>query len=214
MAFGLSRATFGLLLTVAAVGAFHAAEWVERRMGGDGRYWNTPFLRVLCLAFVVFATAMFAFPNLTGKTPAAGETASAATLLESIQAEEDHFEPEELADRLMQGDASLIVVDVRPAAEYTKFHIRGAIHVPLSGLLEALAPHQNAGTIVLYSNGMTHPAQARDVLAQAGFRNVYHLTGGLDGFVQWCLKPVSLRAEPLSPEMADRVRAWRTYFTP
>ncbi len=59
---------------------------------------------------------------------------------------------------------------------------------------------------------MTHPAQARDILAQAGFRNVYHLTGGLDGFIQWCLKPVSLRAEPLTAEKAERVRTWRAYF--
>ena len=78
--------------------------------------------------------------------------------------------------------------------------------------MEALVPHKNADTIILYSDGMTHPAQARDILAQAGFRNVYHLTGGLDGFIQWCLKPVSLRAEPLTAEKAERVRAWRTYF--
>ena len=134
MAFGLSRATFGLLLTIAAVGAFHAAEWVERRMGGGGCYLNTPFLRVLCLAFVVFATAMFLFPHVTAEGPAtagdgsrggAAGTGSATALLEAIQAEEDHFEPEELADRLLQGDPSLIVIDVRSAAEYAKFHIRG-----------------------------------------------------------------------------------------
>ena len=29
-----------------------------------------------------------------------------------------------------------------------------------------------------------------------------------------CLKPVSLRSEPLTPEAAARVRAWRAYFSP
>ena len=134
MAFGLSRATFGLLLTIAAVGAFYAAEWIDRRMVGGGCYLNTPFLRVFCLAFVVFATAMFLFPSVTGKGPAmagdgspgdAAGASSATALLEAIQAEEDHFEPEDLADRLLQGDPSLIVIDVRSAAEYAKFHIRG-----------------------------------------------------------------------------------------
>jgi thiosulfate/3-mercaptopyruvate sulfurtransferase len=59
---------------------------------------------------------------------------------------------------------------------------------------------------------MTHPAQARDALAQRGFSNAYLLTDGLAGFVDRCLKPVSLRDEPLSAELASRVRAWRAFF--
>jgi thiosulfate/3-mercaptopyruvate sulfurtransferase len=38
------------------------------------------------------------------------------------------------------------------------------------------------------------------------------LTDGLAGFVDRCLKPVSLRDRPLSEEEAARVRAWRAYF--
>ncbi len=101
---------------------------------------------------------------------------------------------------------------MRPAAEYDAFHLRGAVNVPLSELPSALADRRNRGTIVLYSTGMTHPAQARDALARRGFRNVYFLTDGLAGFLDRCLKPVSLRDEPLSPEQAARVRAWRSFF--
>ena len=71
---------------------------------------------------------------------------------------------------------------------------------------------QNRGRIVLYSNGMTHPAQARDALARMGFQNVFMLTDGLQGFVDRCLKPVSLRSEPLTESQAARVRAWRAFF--
>ena len=117
-----------------------------------------------------------------------------------------------MADRLLQGDPNLIVVDVRTPEEFSQFHLRGAVNIPLAELIEQLAPYRNQGTIVLYSNGMTHPAQARDILARAGFENVYMLTGGLDGFIQWCLKPVSLRSEVLPPQEAARVNAWRAYF--
>jgi len=65
---------------------------------------------------------------------------------------------------------------------------------------------------VLYSNGMTHPAQARDALARMGFANAYLLTDGLQGFMQQVLKPVSLRSTPLSEAQAAKVNAWRTFF--
>ena len=217
-AFGFSKAAFGFLFTLVAIGAFHFAEWVERPAGG-GKYLGTPFLKAFSLALLVFAVALFILPSpppagqlLTAAGPQAGDVEAEQTLLADIDAAADHIEPEELADRLLRGEPDLVVVDVRSPAEYAAFHIRGAAHVPLADLPAALAPHKNGGTIVLYSNGMTHPAQARDVLARMGYRNVYLLTDGLQGFVERCLKPVSLRDEPLPAEDAARVNAWRQFF--
>lgn len=65
---------------------------------------------------------------------------------------------------------------------------------------------------MLNSNGMTHPAQARDALARMGFANAYLLTDGLQGFIQQVLKPVSLRSTPLSEVQAAKVNAWRTFL--
>ncbi|NUQ62082.1 MAG: YeeE/YedE family protein [Pirellulales bacterium] len=214
-AFGMSRPLFALLFTFMAVGAFRLAEWAERRTGGGGKYLGSPFLRAMSLAMVVFAAALFLLPAdsrsvASGATPVSGTSQSA--LLQSIEAAEDHIEPEELADRLVGGEADLVLVDVRTPAEYAAFRIRGAIHVPLPDLPAALAPYKNRGTIVLYSNGMTHPAQARDLLAQMGYRNAYLLTDGLTGFAERCLKPASLRGEPLSAEAAAKVKAWRAFF--
>jgi thiosulfate/3-mercaptopyruvate sulfurtransferase len=59
---------------------------------------------------------------------------------------------------------------------------------------------------------MVHPAQARDQLYRTGFRNVFILTDGLDGFIDRCLKPVSLRSPPLSAEAARQIDAWRKFF--
>ena len=84
--------------------------------------------------------------------------------------------------------------------------------IPLADLLQALTPYRNQGLIVLYSNGMTHPAQARDSLFRLGFRNVYLLTDGLAGFIETCLKPPSLRPEPVPAETAQAIRAWRSHF--
>ena len=112
----------------------------------------------------------------------------------------------------MAGGAGLLLVDIRTPAEFAAFHIRSAVNVAATDLPEFLAPHKNKGTIVLYSNGMTHPAQARDALARIGFTNAYLLTDGLQGFMQTVLKPVSLREMPLPAAQAAKVNAWRMFF--
>ena len=213
IAFGLPRGLFALLFTLVAVGAFYLAEWVERRFSGGGKYLNTMFLRAFSIVLVITAVAVFILPSEPGAENVASAGAlSEQALLEAVEGAEDHIEPEELADALLQGEPDFVVVDVRTPSEYQAFHIPGAVNVPLPELIDYLAPYQNRGRIVLYSNGMTHPAQARDSLARLGYQNVFLLTDGLQGFVDRCLMPVSLRREPLSDSEAAQVRVWRAFF--
>ena len=170
------------------------------------------------MVLVALAVGLFVLnPTTTGAAAKSAGTATVAALdekalMERVEQALDHIEPEELADRLMAAEPDLVVVDVRPAVEFNAFHIRGALNVPLAQLPEVLQPYQNKGLIVLYSNGMTHPAQARDSLQRQGFGNVYLLTDGLHGFRDRCLKPVSLRPEPLTTVDTARVNAWRAFF--
>ena len=215
---GMSRNGFILAFTLVAVAAFWLAEWAEKARTGRAPYMGSPFLKAFSLALVVLAGGLFVLSPVT--TGAAAKSAGTATvtavdekaLMERVEQAQDHIEPEELADRLMAAEPDLVVVDVRPSAEFNAFHIRGALNVPLAQLAEALQPYKNKGLIVLYSNGMTHPAQARDSLQRQGFGNVYLLTDGLQGFRDRCLKPVSLRPEPLTTVDAARVNAWRAFF--
>jgi thiosulfate/3-mercaptopyruvate sulfurtransferase len=213
---GMTRNAFILALTLAAVAAFWLCEWAEKARTGRTAYLGTPFLKAFSLVLVILAAGLFVLASDapgSAKGPATPEVAMGeAALMDAVDKAQDHVEPEDLADRLMAGAPDWVVVDVRPAAEFNAFHIRGALNVPLGQLVEALQPHRNKGLIVLYSNGMTHPAQARDSLQRQGFDNVYLLTDGLQGFRDRCLKPVSLRPEPLSPEAAARVNAWRAFF--
>jgi len=211
---GLSAAPFAVLFVLVAIGCFWGAEYIERRVAGSGAYWRSPFLKTFSVALVVLAIGLLAIHS--GSSSAAKTTAPApseAALLAQIAEAEDHMEPEELADRIMGAEAGLLLVDIRPAGEFETFHIRGAVNIEMADLPTAVAPHKNKGVIVLYSNGMTHPAQARDALARMGYANVYMLTDGLDGFRERVLKPTSLRAEPLSTEQTARINSWRHYFT-
>ena len=196
-----------------AVAAFWGSEWIEKKVAGAGPYLGSPFLKAFSVTILVGALAVALLPPLPSSTDAlsAGPVTD-TVMLQAMEAGDDHVEPEELADRLMAGDPSLLLVDIRTPAEFAAFHLRGAVNVAAADLGDFLTPHKNKGTIVLYSNGMTHPAQARDALARMGFTNAYLLTDGLQGFMQEVLKPVSLRAAPLSEAQAAKVKAWRTFF--
>jgi 3-mercaptopyruvate sulfurtransferase SseA/uncharacterized membrane protein YedE/YeeE len=206
----LSQGSFALIFTLVAVACFWGVEFLEGQRGKATPEGYGKFLTSVSVGLVVLAMGFTLLPG----TPlsSGGRASGEKSLLAQVEGGRDHFEPEELAERLMGGEPNLLVVDIRPPGEYQSFHIRGAVNIPLSKMPQELAPYKNRGVIVLYSNGMTHPAQARDSLYRQGYENIYFLTDGLKGFMERCLKPVSLRSEPLSPELAARVRAWRAYF--
>lgn len=226
---GLTRSQLTAGASLGVVAVLWGAELIERKMVGTGRYLSGSFLPSLSAVFLVLGLGLLAIPeraatplvaSLPQAAPAvsvAGETHSAIPLgeseiLDGIEAEVDHTDPEELAEALLRGDPDLTVIDVRPEAEFRAFHIRGALHVPLPELPEFLAPRRGRGRVVLYSNGMTHPAQARDALARLGHRNVTFLTDGLVGFRKVCLKPWSLRREPLPRAWKEKIARWRAFF--
>jgi thiosulfate/3-mercaptopyruvate sulfurtransferase len=207
-ALGVSGPMFALLFAAVAVAAFWGSEWIEKRVAGAGPYLGSPFLKAFSVVILAAAFGVAMLPPAPSARPAA---ATETGLLQAIEAGEDHIEPDELADRLMAGDAALLLADIRTPNEFAAFHIRGAVNVA-ADLPAFLAPHKNKGTIVLYSNGMTHPAQARDALARQGFANAYLLTDGLQGFMETVLKPVSLRETPLPATHVAKVNAWRAFF--
>ena len=212
-ALGLSASVFVLLFSALGVAAFWLAEWGERKVASAGPYFGTPFLKAFSVAILVSALAVALLPPAGTEQPRSqGGPLTEVGLLQAIEAGDDHIEPEELADRITAGDPSLMLVDIRTPSEFAGFHLKGAVNAAAADLPETLAPHKNRGTIVLYSNGMTHPAQARDALARLGFSNVYLLTDGLQGFMERVLKPVSLRDEIVVGDQRNRVAAWRSLF--
>jgi thiosulfate/3-mercaptopyruvate sulfurtransferase len=214
---GMGRQAFALLLIIAAMGVFWLTEQIEMiKKGAKKRMTDKETNKATWLkaGLVTLAVLIWLAPTSTLKRDVgrfSGDR-SLGRLLIAVEAAEDHVDPENLADLLIRGEPGICVVDVRPPAEFNNFHIREAVNIPLSELQDFAEKNRSKRMIVLYSNGMTHPAQARDALYQAGYHNIFILTDGLNGFVDRCLKPVSLRSEPLSAEDAAKIRAWRQFF--
>ena len=210
---GVSEAGFAFFLTLVAAACFWGSEYLEKQRQGTGYEWGSTFMKVFTVALAAGAFGLFAVAGPpSSQAPGMSKSIQEARLLGGLNEGADHMEAIELADRLVSRDLSIMLVDIRTPGEFAQFHLRTAVNIQVDYLPMELAPYKNQGLIVLYSNGMTHPAQARDSLFRLGFKNVYFLTDGLDGFLNVCLKPVSLRDEPVSQNMAVRVHAWRSFF--
>jgi rhodanese-related sulfurtransferase/DNA-binding MarR family transcriptional regulator len=108
----------------------------------------------------------------TLRTLAASRLAEVERLAAAYLGARDELEPvtrEELARRLQDGD-DLVVLDVRPAAEYAAGHLPGAVSIPVAELRRRLAELPADREIVAYCRGpycaFAHEAVA--VLREAG----------------------------------------------
>lgn len=142
--------------------------------------------------------------------PLPQDLAAPQTWPAAVEAGADHIAPSELAARLLDDADSVLLIDVRPSAEYAAFHLPGAVRMDLVELVgargaELLAAH-DGDLVVLCSNGMTHPAQAWVELSRRGQPRVRVLEDGLDGFVRDVLTPPALRG-PTTRERAEREQA-------
>ena len=112
-------------------------------------------------------------------------------LARAIEREEDHVTADELAAMLKEGNTGLRVFDLRDSLAYLQYHIPTAERVAISELVGmSLRPTE---TVVLYSEGGIHAAQAWMLLALRGHRNVMTLKGGL---LEWQERTAQKKSRP------------------
>ena len=128
----------------------------------------------------------------------------AAQLASDIVAERDHVTAPELAARIMRQDPSPRHLDLRPRADYDALHVPRADPMTLDEL--ARAPLPRDASIVLYSEGGVHSAQAWVLLRLRGYRDVRFLREGIYEWLARVLEP-RLATDATAAERADFARA-------
>lgn len=204
---GLSYAEFALLMTVVAVAAFWFSELIETRFDFSATADKTRGLWVFSFALLIAAAGISTLP-----TQLQGGASNQTQILAAIESAQDHIDAVDLAKELVAGEKKIVCIDLRSAEEYEEWHIPGARRFPLESLVAGLNRYKNYDRIVLYSNGMVHPAQVWVVLQQHGFKNAFVLAEGLQGLFEQVLKPAALRVEPLTPDQAKAIEQWRSFF--
>jgi rhodanese-related sulfurtransferase len=126
-------------------------------------------------------------------------------LLEHVNSGMQYFSPDEVAQMIVSKDPSLLLVDVRSEDEYEKYHLPGAINVPLSSLLEEQWKdylNQDLRYNVFYSNSTVNANQAWMLTRQLGYQNNYVLQGGLNYWVETILNPTPPESTSPNEEIA------------
>ncbi len=92
-----------------------------------------------------------------------------------------NLSPVEVQQYLNSG-IPLTLLDVRQEPEFRSGHIAGARLIPLGTLPERLYELDSQAPVVVVCQGGHRSAQGAEILAQAGFRSVGNMFGGMQ---QW-----------------------------
>jgi rhodanese-related sulfurtransferase len=117
---------------------------------------------------------------------------TAPQLLDEVKEGIQFVSTDEIADMLVQKDPSLQLIDVRDKDSYDKFHLPGAINIPLADILSVENEdylNQDVKMNVFYSNGTTASNQAWMIMRQLGYINNYVMQGGLNHYAETIMNP-------------------------
>jgi sulfur-carrier protein adenylyltransferase/sulfurtransferase len=131
--------------------------------------------------------------------------ADANQLLAEIRDGSNVITTDAVADMLVKKDPSLMLIDVRSKADYDKYHLPGAVNVPIDNILsDEYAGYfdQDLKMNVLYANGTTNASQAWMLLRQKGYKSVYVLKGGLNYWAETIMNPQKPASTSSDDELA------------
>jgi rhodanese-related sulfurtransferase len=128
-----------------------------------------------------------------------------------IQNELDHVTSSELASWIMENKTGYRIVDLQDEQSFHSYHIPGAENKSLPSLLDA--PYDTSETIVLYSEGGVHSAQAMFLLWAQGYNNVLMLKGGINDWKDEILHPNLSKADSgANPRAFAEAKARSRFF--
>jgi rhodanese-related sulfurtransferase len=104
-------------------------------------------------------------------------------LLSLVNSPSRFISPDQVADRIIEKDPSMLLVDVRNLDAYLNFTLPGAINIPLENLTDSVNLEllkQEGIDFILFSNGSILSDQAWILGKRLGLSNIYIMKGGLN----------------------------------
>ncbi len=207
--FNIPYGVLVLGVVLMALGAFVAAEWAEKKIGGKAP--DADSLLAPARRFGParrFATVLIGLGLIAAfaGSPYRGPFARVDTkqLALDAGAKADRIQVEQLADWLIEGRNDFLLIDVRAAAAFDRYHIPSATSVPLTALAFDVAPRNER--IICYSDGDAEAAQASLLLRSLGFPAAYFLSGGLEAWQAAVLSPKAPPADASAESQRDFAR--------
>ncbi|MCF8367203.1 MAG: rhodanese-like domain-containing protein [Bacteroidales bacterium] len=156
---------------------------------------------ILAMILIILGLGMFV---LESKEQATG--LSPEELLFDLNENTRYITADELASRIIDGDPSVQLIDVRDPLAFRNFSLPGAKNLPLANLCSEdvktffTIPGKD---FILYSNGDVESNKAWVLSQRLGYKRLYILKGGLNHWIATIIKPIR-PAETEPREVFDR----------
>jgi rhodanese-related sulfurtransferase len=176
---GVSRGAFVLFLIAAALAAFAATTWIERKLNADATSRSFPVLlhRLAAAGLLALGVTLFFLPDRK-----ASLLAQVADPAYQRSHPTRYMTADELAFRLLDADPRLLVLDLREEDVQKKLPLPGTVSVPLEGLFakewQPLLGRRHT-TRVFVDEGGSRAVQGALLAERLGYDNVRVLQGGL-----------------------------------
>jgi len=146
----------------------------------------------LGLAMVAAAVGLLFFDGLPDAT-----RLPANQLLLKAMKKGHYINSDQLAEKIIDGDPSLLLIDLRDSVQYAHYSLPNSMNIPYQKILNKDYVgyfDQDQFKVVLYSNDHLIAEQAWLLLSSKNFSNLYVLEGGLNNFFSTIIQP----KEPLA----------------
>lgn len=120
------------------------------------------------------------------------EGISPEELLSKTISPERYISTDELADRIINQDPSLLLIDVRDENAFKKYTLPSAINIPLNKVLDEDSEpylYQDEYDVVLFSNDNFYSDQAWILCNRLGYENLHVLKGGINTWFNTIINP-------------------------
>ncbi len=105
---------------------------------------------------------------------------------------ERYISTDQLAEKLINQDPTVLLVDTRSEEEYNKFTLPNAINIPLEKALDEENESyldQEAYDVILFSNDNFYADQVWMLGNRLGYKNLYVLKGGINEWFNTIINP-------------------------
>jgi len=142
--------------------------------------------------FLSFALIAMAFGLVLLPEYKKNEIIKPEELLKEIVTPERYISTDELADKLINQDPSILLVDLRSKVSYDAYSLPSALNIPLDSLLSPTNEaylNQDQFEVVFYSNDDVYSDQAWQMCRRLGYDNLHVLKGGLNEWFATIIDP-------------------------
>ena len=143
--------------------------------------------KILSAVLIVLAGGLVLLPKYEKH-----EGISPEKLLSNAISPERYITTDELANRIINKDPSILLIDVRDEDSFKKYSIPNAVNIPLKKVLdEDSEPYLNqvAYDVILFSNDNFHSDQAWILCNRLGYKNLNVLKGGINTWFNTIINP-------------------------